>query len=339
MPTNLKDNQNANYIDAFEDLKPKGVAKTILVYVESYEDRIFWSEILSQYESSKIRFDIQLPSYNSLAQGKSKALERHNDLLTMGVGEYLIICIDSDYDYLLQNRNPQSQLVNQSKYIFHTYSYSIENLICYSDGLDRVCRQATTQNNDKIDFNELLKIYSNIIYPLFLWSVYLKSIDDTDVMNLTEFCNTVKLEGDVNIHQQGKPHLERLEIRVNSKIVELQESFPAYIDEIISLEPDLVLLGLNADNAYLFIQGHALKDGFVMPFLKSLSKVLRSEIESNIMSKALHIDQRQNDLKHYQNSVRDIETILILNTEYKSCFLYHKIKADLDEYMVIIAIK
>ena len=76
MPTNLKDNQNANYIDAFEDLKPKGVAKTILVYVESYEDRIFWSEILSQYESSKIRFDIQLPSYNSLAQGKSKVLKQ-----------------------------------------------------------------------------------------------------------------------------------------------------------------------------------------------------------------------------------------------------------------------
>jgi hypothetical protein len=338
MTTTLKDNQNADYIDAYEDLKPKGVAKTVLVYVESYEDRVFWSEILNQYESSKIKFDIQLPSYISLAQGKSKALERHNDLLTLGVGKYLIICIDSDYDYLLQDKNPQSQLVNQSKYIFHTYSYSIENLICYSDGLNRVCRQATTQNNDRIDFNELLKIYSNIIYPLFLWSVYLKSIDDSDTMNLTEFCNTIKLEGSVNIHEQGKPHLEKLKTRVKGKVSKLTTDFPHHIEDIEILKTKLTLLGLNIDNAYLFIQGHTLQDGFVLPFLKSLSKVLRSEIESNIMSKALHIDQKQNDLKHYQNSIRDIETVLALNTEYKSCFLYDKIKADLDEYMAAIDI-
>ena len=101
------------------------------MYVESYEDISFWYSILKDYESSKVKFDIQLPSNDSLAKGKSKALKRHTDLLTIGVGKRLIICIDSDYDYLHQDKTEQSRLVNQSDFIFQTYAYSIENLRCF----------------------------------------------------------------------------------------------------------------------------------------------------------------------------------------------------------------
>jgi len=337
MRTTLLENQNSNYFEAFGSQYKKDTI-IVLVYVESHDDIAFWNYILQDYKTDKIKFDIQLPSNDSLAKGKAKALERHTDLLTIGVGKRLIVCIDSDYDYLLQDKTEQSRLINQSKFIFQTYAYSIENLKCYSPSLRHVSVQVTNKTHDNIDFEELLKWYSKTIYPLLLWSVFLKHNEDSNSMRLSHFCDLIMLKGKININEKEKKLLQELAEKVTSQVNILETTFPYHIDFVKSLQMEFTDLGLNSENAYLFIQGHTLHDGFVMPFLTSLSSVLRSDVESTIMKQGIHQEQKDNDLAHYRSSLTEPEKALKTNTEYKSCFLYQKIKTDLDQFIKTIDI-
>lgn len=120
----LLSNISSEYMRAYSSLKPSNTQKQILVYVESYDDKAFWRSILSSFESGVVSFDIQTPSRSTLSKGKSKALEREVDLTSMQVGQFLIICVDSDFDYLLQNSTATSIRINQNPFIFQTYSYS-----------------------------------------------------------------------------------------------------------------------------------------------------------------------------------------------------------------------
>ena len=114
MPSSLLDNLSSDYIKSYGIMASKKAIKPILVYVESHEDISFWYGILKDYESSKVKFDIQLPSQNNLNKGKHEVLQRFKD----NVGSYLILCVDSDYDYLLQGRTETSRLINQNDFIF-----------------------------------------------------------------------------------------------------------------------------------------------------------------------------------------------------------------------------
>jgi Protein of unknown function (DUF4435) len=333
MATTLKQNLSSNLIEAYMRLSSTKSPKKVLVYVESDEDIAFWYGILQAYETPNFKFDIQLPSRTNLAKGKNQALERSQDLLDLEVGQYLIICIDSDYDYLLQHKTRQSALINGNDFIFQTYAYSAENLRCFSSSLDLVCVQATNNNNDKIDFDALLKLYSKITYPLFLWSVFFKFKNDTTTMPLKVFDKIIGIKGKVNINEQGKKHLENLQKAVNNQLEELEKQLPNDVKIVNEIGKELNQLGVNSENTYLFIQGHTIENSVVLMFLNSLCKILRSNKEAQIIRDAKHETERENALNHYKNNVIDVEKALKSNTEFKSCFLYEKIKLDLDNYM------
>ena len=333
----LKENLNSSLFETMRRLRPKRFPKTINVYVESDKDISFWRNILNAYSHETAQFDIQLPSKTDLSKGKAQALERNKDMFNLSLGTYLIICIDSDYDYLLQKHTPQSTMINESDYIFQTYAYSTENLTSFSESLHLVCVQSVNCDRKKIDFVELLKLYSNMTYDLFLWSVAFEFINNNSAFPLRKFRQTVGLSGNVNIQEQGKTHLEKLNMEINEAVNGLKQSYPAMISQIETLKTTLAQLGLSKDNAYLFIQGHALEDGFVLPFLKSVCKVLQSEMEKEIRGKAVHEAQKEVELNHYRNNLVEIEKVLRNNTEFKNCFLFGKIKADLDRYFANLA--
>ena len=337
MPTKLLENINSDYIEAYGYLLSKNSQIPIAVYVESHEDIAFWNGILKDYQSDKIRFDIKLPSYDSLAKGKNKALER----LIENVGERLIICIDSDYDYLLQGKTKKSKLINESKYIFQTYAYSIENLRCFSPSLHHVSVQATNKSHGKIDFEELLKRYSSITYPLFLWSVYFEMIGDTESMNLNTFCSFIRVHETetIKISEKGKSHFEALTKRINAQLDSLNTLFSEHIESVENLKNELSAFGVEPENTYLFMQGHTVENGFVLMFLNPLCSELEKERIAEIKELAKHPTEKKDQINHYKNNKITPVNALKANTEYKSCFLYHKIKADLDEYMATIAIK
>ena len=57
--------------------------------------------------------------------------------------EELILCVDSDFDFLFADRTEQSREVNAARYMFHTYAYATENFLCYAPSLHNVCVKAT----------------------------------------------------------------------------------------------------------------------------------------------------------------------------------------------------
>ena len=120
----LQDNLTSSYIESANRLKPKSARCRIVAYVESYDDVYFWRTVLEEFETDKVYFEVMLPSRTSLSKGKKSALM--NDL-GKGLGEYMIACVDADYDWLLQGRTPISQLICSNPYVFHTYVYAIEN--------------------------------------------------------------------------------------------------------------------------------------------------------------------------------------------------------------------
>ena len=113
-------NITSDYIAAANRLKPSRSKKRIVAYVESYDDITFWRDVLDEYETDDVCFEIMLPSRTTLGKGKKTALMNN-------LGPYMIACVDADYDWLLQGRTPLSQEVCHNNYVLHTYVYAIEN--------------------------------------------------------------------------------------------------------------------------------------------------------------------------------------------------------------------
>jgi prefoldin subunit 5 len=335
MPSSLIANLNSDYIEALGDLLSRRLPEPILVYVESYEDISFWNGILENYESPKIKFDIQLPSHDSLTKGKHEVLQRFKN----NVGPYLILCLDSDYDYLLQDKTEQSRLINQNKFIFQTYAYSIENLRCFSPSLRHVSIQASHKTHDKIDFEELLKRYSTITYPLFVWSVFLETIGDKTTMDMTTFCSHIRVQETIKIEEdKGENYFQAVSHRVITQVNYLETTFPQYLEDVENLKTELKNLDVNPENTYLFIQGHAVEDNFVLMFMNPLHLSLKKEYENSIRTLAKNSNEIAQEINHYNNKISEPKEVLKTNTEYKSCFLYQKIKTDLDQFIQTIDI-
>lgn len=300
----------------------------VIVYVEGHNDVSFWYDILQTCSKEKsIDFDIQFPS-KKLTKGKAAVLEHTNI-----TGKHLILCIDSDYDYLLQGRTNQSKIINENKHIFQTYAYSIENLNCYSESLRSVCVRATTNSNQKIILPELLKLYSNIVYKLLLWSLYFATKNDTTTFTVNDFSNLVKILENPDINTQCKAAILDVRQKVKTKIAELEQTHSSDIQKIESLSKELRELGLNENNAYLFMHVHTLFDNVILMVLKPLCRELKKEKEQEIRKKAKDSQEINNEIKHYKNQVQEVEKVLSTNTDFKTCPLYQKIKTDLDIYI------
>ena len=83
--------------------------RLVKVYVEGYEDVAFWRGIFDHFQNPYLRFEISVPNRADLPKGKK---------VLMGMiprsSEELILCVDSDFDFLFADRTEQSREVNLS---------------------------------------------------------------------------------------------------------------------------------------------------------------------------------------------------------------------------------
>ena len=317
------------WLDAAHKLYSKKARRRIVAYVESYDDVAFWRTLLEEFEDEEHYFQVMLPSATSLAKGKKMVLM--NTLNTAELGKSLIACVDSDYDFLLQGATATSRKINRNRYIFQTYAYAIENYHCYADSLHEVCVQATLNDRHLIDFNEFMKRYSQIAYPLFLWSVWFYRRHDTYTFTMSEFNACVRLH-DVSLRHPERS-LEAVRRSVTSKLSELSTRFPQGIEEVDKLSVELKELGVLPDTTYLFIQGHHIMDNVVMKVLTPVCTALRREREQEIKKLAEHDEQFHNELTCYQNSQVNVEVMLRKNSAYKDLYLYQWLKEDIKEFL------
>jgi hypothetical protein len=324
----LQDNLTSSYIESANRLKPKSARCRIVAYVESYDDVYFWRTVLEEFETDKVYFEVMLPSRTSLSKGKKSALMNH---LGKGLGEYMIACVDADYDWLLQGRTPISQLICSNPYVFHTYVYAIENYQCYAPALHTVCVMSTLNDREFIDLETFFSDYSRIIWPLFVWNIWAYRYEEYTHFSITDFCETVSFR-DINPYHPENT-LEYVKRKVNRKVAWLQQNFPQGKKTYAPLRQELLDMGLTPETCYLYMQGHTLFENVVMPTLTPICVLLRKEREKEINSLAEHSVQRQNELSCYQHSQSPVDLMLRKSVGYKDSQPYQSLKADIMRLM------
>lgn len=329
MPTKLKDHISSAYFDAARKLYPKKARRRIIAYVESYDDVAFWRALLAEFETEDRYFQVMLPSATTLTKGKKQVLL--NTLNTAELGRSLIACVDSDYDFLLQDATPTSRKVNSNPYIFQTYAYAIENYRSYAASLHNVCVQATLNDRHVLNFEKFLERFSVVIYPLFLWSVWFYRNGDTHSFSITEFNAAIRL-GHFSLKEPYRT-LDELQQRVTTHLAAFEKRYPHLREKVIGLARELSGLGLEPHTAYLYIQGHHLKDNVVMKLLTPICSHLRRQREQEISRLAGHNKQYHNELKAYQNSLSNLDKALSKNTGYKGLYLYGWLRKDIEGFL------
>ena len=334
MARRLTENVTSLYVEAANSLRPKAARKRIVAYVESYDDVSFWSHLLSEYNGEHYCFQVMLPSNTSLAKGKKVAMM--NDL-GQGLGGHMIACVDSDYDYLLQGKTGTSRRLINSPYVLHTYAYAIENYQCYAESLHGVCVQSTLNDTPIVDFVVFFRLYSKIIYPLFLWNVWFYRKRELSVFSMQDFCRVVRLDPVSVTHPEDT--LEQLRIRVEKKCAWLARRYPQAEADLKAMVPELERLGVTEENTYLFIQGHHLKENVVLKLLAPVCVKLRREREMEIKYLACHEQQYHNELTAYHRSLQSIEAVLRKNTEDEDSPTYRMIQKDVEALLDLLAKK
>lgn len=317
--SNLLSHINSDFVTAANRLRGRKSPRHIVAYVESYDDILFWNELLSEVESDDVRFDVMLPSRTSLTKGKKMALANN-------LGPDMIACVDADYDFVLQGATPASHKVCNSPYVLHTYAYAIENHQCYAPTLQRVCVAATLNDRVLIDFEAFMAEYSRIIWPLFVWNVWTYRYELYQHFDLTAFASVVKLHN-FSIHHPTAC-LETLRRTVNRKVAALQRQFPQGKKSYAPLRASLLALGLTPETTYLFMRGHDLHDGVVSPVLNAVCSQLRREREAEIFRLACHERQHQNEFASYQRAITHYEDVLRKHSAFRISPLYRRIIAD-----------
>ena len=335
MASKLKDNLNSQYFEAANRLKSKQSRRRIVAYVESYDDIYFWRTVLSRFEDETRYFEIMLPSHQKLERGKKSVLmnflEDGGARQTDKLGRDMIACVDADYDYLIQGATPQSKKVVESPYVFHTYAYAIENLQCYAPSLHDACVAIALNDHRIFDFEDYLQQYSEAIFPLFIWSVWVYRTGRHNRFSLTDFARVID-PGHFNI-ADPQPSIEHLRRKVGTKVHQLQNEFPNNKQQYLQTTDSIKALGVTPQTTYLYIQGHHLFDAVVVPILNKVCNRLRQERQDEIMRTARHHTQRTNEMSCYEHSLQDIRQMLKKNVGYMQSAQYLRIQQDVEHYL------
>lgn len=226
---------------------------TAAVHLENKNDELFWGQALRYaYPSGKFRFVSASRSFSgNIANGCSQCLQ-YRDFLD----EHFWIAIDSDYRYL--NQEPD---IDANHFILQTYTYSFENHFCYGPNLNQALRDVC-DGQQPFDFVEFLEQYSRIIYPLFVWQLYLQGID-SELFPKRVFHRLLSLQVGANsTRNNGKPILDLLKQRVMKMRRHFERLYPEA--DPTWYEARCNDLGVTRQNAYLFVRGHQLYDLIVI---------------------------------------------------------------------------
>lgn len=329
MPKRLQDNLTSSYLDAANRLNSRHERKKITAYVESYDDVFFWRSILSQFETDKYYFEVMLPSRQSvLERGKKAALM---SAMHGKTGQWLIACVDADYDYLIQGATETSQRILNSPYVFHTYAYAIENMQCYAPSLHDVCVAVTLNDRFIFDIRRYLEDLSEAIWPLFVWNIWYYRSPRYGQFTMTDFLRIIET-GVFNMNTADST-IAQVRRKVEQKCKQFRQYNPNARQSWLHVEEDMKRLGATPKTTYMYIQGHHLFDKVVTPMLTRICDKLIRQRQNEITRQSLHGTQRRNELSCYTNSLENVTTMLKKNMGFVMSEPYQRIKADIMAFM------
>ena len=301
--------------------------RCVRVFVEGYEDVAFWRSIFDHFDNPYLRFEISVPTREDLPKGK-------NVLISMAdkANEELLLCMDSDFDYLFDDEDATSAKITSSPYMFHTYAYSTENYLCYAPSLHNICVKAVKNDTHIFDFEKFMREYSRTIYPLFLWYAYSASRRTERAFPLVDFKASVRI-GYLDITENGANTIAWLSRNVERRVEMLTVAYPEMAKEIPAFGERIRSKGVEAENVYMFMHGHTLMDCVVMILLSGVCEKLRQMSLQKIIASSKEGVALKNEMSNYTNSLRSIRDVLLDNENYTSSPLYARLKADIQSYI------
>ncbi len=305
----FKGNLNSDYFKAYY------LGKKRVVFVENEDDVPFWYQVLKKGAPNE--HFIIMPSVSGTSTRGKTSLTK----LLGNQGAYMLLCMDSDYDYLLQN-----QAICNQPFVFQTYTYSFENYKCYAPSLAQLCVQATLNDTQLFDFQWFLKQYSNIIFDLFLISVYSEQQEDR-IFTRSQFSEIIQIKQRFNIEKNGEIALIDLQKKVDKKLKELLKQYVGI--DITILKQRLEKLDVHADNAYLFVNGHTLLENVVFILLHLVTNELRNLKYQQFNREKIDATDFKRKKNEYDGKIHVAKTVLALNAHYEDCFLFEKIILDI----------
>lgn len=318
----LLDNISSDFFAAASRMKR---SDRIMVYVEGYEDIAFWRSVLDEWERDDRKFEITTPVRGDMAKGKKVVLN-----FVPQSGRNLLLCVDSDFDYLFGDHNEQSRLVNNTKYLVQTYTYAIENLLCYPPSLDSIVVRATKNDAKIFDFEHFMKSYSETIYPLFLWYIYAAYSNNPGVFPLSDFRGSVRLNY-LEIDNDGEGTITWLNRQVRKRVAQLEGKYSDYLEQVAQVEQMMKQRGVTPQTTHYYMQGHCLMDNVVKIVLSTVCDSLRRQWIERINSSRIDGLTLRNELSSYNNTLRDIDSLLSDNIGYRRSSQFEMIKKRLEE--------
>ena len=304
--------------------------RVIEVYVEGYEDVAFWRGIFDHFRTPYLRFEISVPNRADLPKGKKVLLN-----MASQASRQLLLCMDSDFDYLFADRTPQSQIVNGSKYIFHTFTYATENYLCYAPALHNICVKATKNDTRIFDFVRFMRDYSRTIYPLFVWYAFSAQLDTVHVFSLCDFKASVRINF-LDMRDNGAETLAWLARNVAKREQMLAARNPQMVEPMREFERQLAERGVTRENTYLFMHGHTLLDNVVMVLLNTVCEKLRAMSVAKIAASTKTGMALRNEMSNYTNSLRPVRDVLLDHENYMDCPLYKRLQHSLLRYVRLV---
>ena len=308
-------------------LPPEDDRHLVHVYVEGYEDVAFWRGIFDHFVNPYLRFEISVPTREDLPKGKKVLINNASN-----ASETLLLCMDSDFDYLLSEDDEQSRLIAENPFMFHTYASATENYLCYAPSLHNACVKATKNDTRIFSFEKFMADYSRTIYPLFIWYVYSASRHTENVFPLADFKASVKLNY-LAIPNNGQNTIDWLARQVARREQSLKEQYPEMAADMPRFADYLRIKGVEPELTYLFMHGHTLMDNVVMVVLTAVCEKLRQLSIAKIHSSKVEGVALKNELNNYTNTLRSIRDVLLDNENYTSSPLYKRLRDDIQTYL------
>ena len=301
--------------------------RLVRVFVEGYEDVAFWRGIFDHFHNPYLRFEISVPTRKDLPKGKKVLLS-----MAEQANEELLLCMDSDFDYLFGDEDEVSRWIVESPYMFHTYTYATENYLCYAPSLHNVCVKAVKNDAHIFDFERFMADYSRTIYPLFLWYAYSASRKTESVLPLVDFKAAVRI-GYLDIEQNGANTIAWLQRNIERRVASLEADNPDMAREIPAFAERIKKKGVEPELTYHFMHGHTLMDNVVMILLEGVCEKLRQMSLSKIICSSKEGVALRNEMSNYTNTLRSIRDVLLDNDNYESSPLYKRLKSDIQRYI------
>lgn len=299
MSSDLINAAGSDYVAALNAFRPSAELPEVVIYVEGWDDVSFWTECVQQY-FEKFRFDIRplrLPDGN-IADGKGHLFA---NLPLSALGPRMIIAVDADYDWIIDNYRPSptvaslSGQIRDNDYILHTYLYSTENYKCHADCLPVIIARATGVTPGA-ECKAYQSEFSKAVAPLFL--IHLVSADNVDgVYNIRQFVydiDKVNLDPDtLKLKPKSRKYVDACRARLAAYELEHKSEIAAY-------ESKLAALGFGPAKYYMLFKGHCVADTITKKRFQKLILRLRCKRLREIEA-IPDEEQRKRHLKNYCN--------------------------------------